>query len=345
MNKLFLIGNGFDLAHGLKTRYSDFLLWYLNKIVKNLKELGNIKYSDDLVFLKLKNFPPEEFDSLKSFKEFVKLHGEFKCKHDFFDRLINISTDFNWVDIEYEYYDELLKAYNNVISADLVKSKLAGQYVNGINNCLDLIKEQLVEYLRTVKLEQPNISIESRFSNDLIEKDIRYNKVLFLVFNYTHTIELYVYQLKRESQSQEIIYIHGQLRNPNNPIIFGYGDEMNEYYSKIENLNLNEFLKNMKSFSYLKTNNYQKLNRFINDGQYKVSIMGHSCGLSDRVLLNSIFCHPNCYRIRIYYYLKPNDQNDYGEKTMEISRHFPLSQKDRMRNIIQPLSESTPLAE
>lgn len=27
MNDLYLIGNGFDLAHGLKTSYNDFLLW------------------------------------------------------------------------------------------------------------------------------------------------------------------------------------------------------------------------------------------------------------------------------------------------------------------------------
>ena len=28
-NKLVLIGNGFDLAHGLKTSYMDFMDWYI----------------------------------------------------------------------------------------------------------------------------------------------------------------------------------------------------------------------------------------------------------------------------------------------------------------------------
>ena len=28
MNRLVLIGNGFDLAHGLKTSYKDFINWY-----------------------------------------------------------------------------------------------------------------------------------------------------------------------------------------------------------------------------------------------------------------------------------------------------------------------------
>ncbi|WP_406823950.1 AbiH family protein [Pedobacter sp. KACC 23697] len=29
MNRLILIGNGFDLAHQLKTSYNDFIVWYL----------------------------------------------------------------------------------------------------------------------------------------------------------------------------------------------------------------------------------------------------------------------------------------------------------------------------
>lgn len=28
MNRIILIGNGFDLAHGLKTSYADFIDWY-----------------------------------------------------------------------------------------------------------------------------------------------------------------------------------------------------------------------------------------------------------------------------------------------------------------------------
>jgi hypothetical protein len=34
MNKLFLIGNGFDLALGLKTSYKDFLLWLIQKYIE-----------------------------------------------------------------------------------------------------------------------------------------------------------------------------------------------------------------------------------------------------------------------------------------------------------------------
>lgn len=37
MNRLILIGNGFDLAHGLKTSYADFIEWYWEEWGKRLR--------------------------------------------------------------------------------------------------------------------------------------------------------------------------------------------------------------------------------------------------------------------------------------------------------------------
>lgn len=48
MNRLVLIGNGFDLAHGLKTSYADFINWYkVHRIVDLGKEHSNV--SKDLL--------------------------------------------------------------------------------------------------------------------------------------------------------------------------------------------------------------------------------------------------------------------------------------------------------
>ena len=38
MNRLVLIGNGFDLAHGLKTSYADFINWYWDQRVKGFHD-------------------------------------------------------------------------------------------------------------------------------------------------------------------------------------------------------------------------------------------------------------------------------------------------------------------
>lgn len=37
MNRLVIIGNGFDLAHGLKTKYEDFIDWYWVNRMKGLE--------------------------------------------------------------------------------------------------------------------------------------------------------------------------------------------------------------------------------------------------------------------------------------------------------------------
>ncbi len=64
--------------------------------------------------------------------------------------------------------------------------------------------------------------------------------------------------------------------------------------------------------------------------------MGHSCGLSDRVLLSTIFEHDNCKKIRICFYGDPQGQNDYTSKTYQISRHF--NNKALMRERIIPFN-------
>jgi hypothetical protein len=151
-------------------------------------------------------------------------------------------------------------------------------------------------------------------------------------------MELY---LRDSFFKNDLIYIHGELSDLSNPIIFGYGDEMDPHYEKIENLNSNEFLKNIKSFGYFKSDNYQQVMRFIEGAgkNFTVKILGHSCGLSDRILLNTIFEHENCKAIKIYHYEKSPTENDYIEKTQEISRHFKPSGKGNMRMKVVPFNK------
>jgi hypothetical protein len=77
---------------------------------------------------------------------------------------------------------------------------------------------------------------------------------------------------------------------------------MDDDYKVIENLGNNEYLKNFKSFQYLQNSNYNDL-LFVDSKRFQVLIMGYSCGLSDRTLLNTIFEH-NCRSIRFYYETK-----------------------------------------
>lgn len=123
------------------------------------------------------------------------------------------------------------------------------------------------------------------------------NHIMLLNFNYTHTADLYC----KKSDIFTVNQIHGDLNNPKS-VIFGYGDELDNNYKTIVDKNENKFLGNIKSIKYLETDNYRKLLSFIESEPYQVLIMGHSCGNSDRTLLNTIFEHKNCVSIKPYFH-------------------------------------------
>ena len=112
---------------------------------------------------------------------------------------------------------------------------------------------------------------------------------------------------------------------------------MDDDYKIIENINDNEYLKNFKSFQYLQNSNYSSLLNYIDSDKFQVVIMGHSCGLYDRTLLNTIFEHNNCRSIKVYYHQWEDKEtheikDNYTEINQNISRHF--NKKKLMREKI-----------
>ena len=143
------------------------------------------------------------------------------------------------------------------------------------------------------------------------------NQIMLLNFNYTKTADLYCAQHPIFSINQ----IHGKLENPKS-IIFGYGDEIDEKYKELERKRDNKCLSNIKSIKYLEADNYRKMLSFIEAEPYQIFIMGHSCGNSDRTLLNTLFEHRNCVSIKPYFYLNDKGEDNYLELIQNISRNF-----------------------
>jgi arginase family enzyme len=55
MNRIVIVGNGFDIAHNLKTKYEDFLYDYFIKAIIEFEQ--NWTYEDELIKLISRNFP------------------------------------------------------------------------------------------------------------------------------------------------------------------------------------------------------------------------------------------------------------------------------------------------
>ena len=167
MNRLVLIGNGFDLAHGLKTSYADFINWYkIHRIVELGKVNTNIS-SDSLCTIHLKErqalsiyamnyMMGHQLDfSHEGFWDYI-LHNsyEFEIKFSpFFERIINSIETKNWVDIENEYY-ELLKQY---ALDDTMNEEAKVKLLELLNEQLDDLKELLIQYLTEITKQDPKV--------------------------------------------------------------------------------------------------------------------------------------------------------------------------------------------
>ena len=151
-------------------------------------------------------------------------------------------------------------------------------------------------------------------------------RVLLLNFNYTPIAIAYlliqIENLKYGTDLKaEMIFIHGDITKPKT-LIFGYGDELDDAYPSILRNENQEYLKYIKSIKYLETDNYRKLLEFIESDKYQIYIMGHSCGNSDRTLLNTLFEHKNCVSIKPYYYKKEDGSDNYMDIAQNICRNF-----------------------
>ena len=367
MNRLILLGNGFDLAHGMKTKYSDFIFSYLKDCF--LKASKTEEYSDELIWIKkvlvIEYRKIEEITDLKDFLFFLSDDDEiaavlrslemkiihkhyskeylFKIKSPFLKQMICGNRNYDWVNIENEYYFNLKKLL--AVSDDI------DSVIKELNLSLQTIIRNLEVYLEKQKPKYFDERFCSIFSESIDKDDIvtttitshRPDNILILNFNYTRTVEEYFNnpQYSFFNKKVKINYIHGNINSSDNPMIFGFGDELDEDYKKIESENREGFLNFIKSFWYFKTSNYHDLIRFIDSGEFQVYILGHSCGLSDRTMLNMIYEHVNCKSIKIFYYGNKSE-NNYTKLTQEISRHF--NDKGVMRKKIVPfvLSHSMP---
>ena len=397
MNRIILIGNGFDLAHGLKTSYADFIDWYWKEWGYRLLHGQSKKEEDRLCSFVLNDsvdlgmwyyvwqgyyykrdkpwIPWDEHQVVELAKQNHDL-CTFSMISPFFRVVCQDVEQKGWVDIENVFY--------TFLGLDHIKPK-------GLNDDLDYVRERLIEYLDTVQkainkdaiiidairnkmfapIKKKDVAVSAEKSwYEMVEQHLSYSsetwqeiastygvsfsdylnvdhlvhdnpervrqigienlnatyipdafflpdRSMLLNFNYTNTADLYIDIVDRLT----VNHIHGELLRPES-VIFGYGDELDENYKKIVNKNDNEYLRNVKSVKYLESSNYRDLLSFIESDTYQVFVMGHSCGNSDRTLLNTLFEHRNCVSIKPFYHKWDDGTDNYMELVQNISRNF-----------------------
>lgn len=410
MNRIIIAGNGFDLAHGLKTKYEDFINWYWKQCGYNLLHCSEKEMSDGLCSFKVKdrvnalswamafqgwryqrNNPFVKWNEIDALNAAIndRDYCDFSIMSPLFQRICK-QMSFGWVDIENEYYsmlveckgkkDELEKLNKDfaVIQGLLIEYLLSAQIADIDNSYFKLIsaclfapfqakdisvkaKDKWIDFLKrrfgdsdlidNIKLYKPfdakeRVKRVHEFKNaykdqiefmgvesidgDVLPHDMLYpDRIMFLNFNYTNTADFYF----PDHPSFILNNIHGKLTKPEN-VIFGYGDELDSSFKQLQDMNDNECLRHIKSIHYLESDNYRRMLEFVESGPFQVVIMGHSCGLSDRTMLNTLFEHENCVSIKPYYYVNEQGKDNYLDIVQNISRNFtnPQLMRDRVVN-------------
>jgi hypothetical protein len=271
MKNLVLIGNGFDLAHNLKTSYRHFI-------------------SD------IKDHP----------EKYTTQDGQI-AENKLLNTLTNKEEEL-WSDIESVYYQIL----NNLNNKSYLRSKFGEVYqydsAKELNSDFDEIKKWLAIHLEDQQKDFKQIENYTDFFKSICKQE-----AVILNFNYTNTVKEYI---KRCDLNIDVIHIHGELNCPENPIIFGFAAS-NEESKKLLAENDNNYVQNIKKFNYLYTNNEDRLKAHLKSKEFNLFILGHSCGISDKLILSQILNHEGIVKIYPFYF---KNRMGYFETMVNIDR-------------------------
>lgn len=205
MTKLFIIGNGFDIAHNIKTTYTDFKTYLVNTYPEYSRYPMTM---DSQIF-----WDEMRLDTAREY--YVRFLIDTINKVESNDSLTVNKDNIQWNDYESslgkldlsEYlYDSLHPKYK-------IKPDEMNQQALFVlkNNMLSFYTTFFNEWIKQISLN--NIQPFENFSN-LIEKDS-----VFLTFNYTVTLEE-IYEVKK------VTHIHGKQNDEE--VIIGHDEKFNK---------------------------------------------------------------------------------------------------------------------
>lgn len=364
---ILILGNGFDLAHGLKTRYTDFLNYCVNQLKRpcvyipsdpfftNMwirhflnvqQQLGNtwIDLEKEIynVIKHISNFP--FMNSQNCHKSFFIGFNDSSFSFYKFDKYIsNYSMEYGTLNREYYRRDE-----HNWINYHICFSSTRGI----INFLYDQLREFTILFKKYL-LDEVLMHLEEKSKFQLSLKSIGVKEgskdVYVLSFNYTDTCKR-LYEKKFNTYCDiniKPVYVHGKAEMDKNNLVLGTHSFYNYLPNPInENIsaNFNMFKKHNQRHKYGTIEPYQDLLRKIQQSKTTsvFHIIGHSLDGTDHNILKHIFLANTDSIINIYYHDEEAQERlihkiDYiiGEDEVMAKVRF-IHQEDPERGILIP---------
>lgn len=319
MKNVLVIGNGFDIAHGLYTKYIDFYN-FCNAIKRVINDKKEIAIREDIKEELLKSEFMKSTANIINNKKIVNddiLEKMIKiCKNNYWLNCIeerNLSNDPHWCDIEGVIADEISKF--SYVTKKYSSTKLRPQALMNESREIISIYKKIMNYTQEKQSFKANVylfkekllsdlndltwMLEIYLSKFLNRKSKTYkffetlNIDYIINFNYTDTYN------KLYKKNIPTHFIHGKIRNNDKDamnMVFGIGDSINEDDNNYEFI---EFQKYYQRIIYKTGNDYAKW--LDNDEIMNIFIFGHSVNEVDGDIIERLITrkHTNIY---IYYY-------------------------------------------
>ena len=312
MSSLYIIGNGFDSAHGLKTSY-----WHFREYLS--------KYAGDFLISleRLYGFEPVDYDHLRDGSNIKHIR-----KHHNDDLYTYLWQSFEYA-LGYANEGEMLDYSSSIVNSLGLESGPIGiedtmnQYWEERYQFIVELQDYLSKWVRQIRLFKANVMNSHLYRN---------STDFFLTFNYTNTLER-IYQIP----SSRILHIHGGIPPycEQSPVI-GHGNRavIEEYreraYQADENCDegeksISNAIATFYARSFKDTNSFQFLHcdffNSLNDNIDCVEIIGHSLGDVDLPYFRTIKRNISDDAEWNVYYHEPNDKEKF--ETILASLEIP----------------------
>lgn len=321
-NKILILGNGFDLAHGLPTSYMNFINYaeiFLACVSQAKPENYIAAYAEDKVGVTGKSYLTELFTDerkLSTKHEFKTLLSE-NLWYNYF--LANKEkTGGNWIDFETEISTVIQSMYGLATNIESWQKSRHILVPHIFDECpkqsKDLFKKRdslIVDLKRFTRALE--LYLEDYVNRIPVLKRIpeicrtEFDKVI--CFNYTNTYE----RLYQKGKTSQIEYIHGKA-NPDSAIetcnlVLGIDEFLNTLEDNIDT----EFIEFKKFYQRIWNNTGFSYVKWLEDikrhkSATQIFIYGHSLDKTDKDILCS-FLNLEKSETKIYYHTKQSFGN------------------------------------
>lgn len=369
---IIVLGNGYDLAHGLPTRYVDFLNFiniiinmsdncliseinqYIidginncsknpeDKILKEIKEL--IKDNFWIKYFNKKNEENEENEEkMKEKENWIDFENEISNVIQSIDKMIKNQHDAsiysNIKDIQ--SFEDIIFAGETSISSSEYKAYKRSGY-NTYADFRDKILKDLNNFIRCFEIYLAvfveNISIDSRF--DILKIPYDYKHLGVISFNYTHTFQKFNQEVVanfndiKETLQIDYHYIHGEAKINNTVENNNMVLGIGEYLEGEAKNKETDFIAFKKYYQRILKQTGSKYKSWLQGISINNYIIGHSLDVTDKDILKDLILQDISSSSTTIYYYNKNDLEKKITNLVKVIGQEELIKRTGENNII-----------